>query len=488
MSFSTLPTEILVAIADKLTPRECTHGNYARELTLSLELSVNDKELRILQKHFSRLDFLKIFDASLTGSLVNSTTDWSLWSSLTRLKVFTKGQDSIDNPDIFISILSQLPHLQHLDYSKDYTSKRPLYTFENLEKLHGCLPQLQELCLAVKLGPLCKTDLESMTTAIPMDCLTVVKFRIKTKDLRWLYYFARKYPKINLMEWGNTSIVDASESMQSQTISMLKTLTYAFSNLNTIVTCSTTKSEWTSFLFKECLDQFYVPLKSIRYFMFDDNLDPIQSEQSFDNCLRYFPKSLEKLSIFSNDSINRSLIPELLASLPNLVVLAIEMPNSSIDIDVLLNHCMSLKILRLKVNSIHLKSAFEGLGRHDLALVEMGNSFVEKDVFGYISCRCRSLKYMRLVETKVHGPVSAQREAYCLDMRHTHFSYLQFNSISFYESKDGIVLTQVPIRILTFVQTKEFLKAKDAQEPIIEYYNCLPTRDTDFRLQVIPIG
>ncbi|KAL0082909.1 hypothetical protein J3Q64DRAFT_1700231 [Phycomyces blakesleeanus] len=578
MGFSELPTEILIAIANKLTPKEWrlsgtifrkwnelmretqwkriqitplnkhkffspvggqddiykTCGDYVLDLTLSSSLSIDDKSLRLLQRHFQGLDFLKIFDASLTGSLVNSTTDWSCWSSLTRLKVFTKGEDSIDIPEIFIKVLSKLPNLQHLDYTKDYTSERPLYTLRDLEELHSCLPQLQELFLTVDLDILNQRDLEYMLKAAPMDHLTVVKFRINTTDLRWLYYFARKYPKVYLMEWRNTSIAETSNDIQDQTLSMLKALPHAFSNLNTIVTSSTTKSEWTSFLFKNCLDQFYVPLQNIRYFMFDDNLDPTQSEKSFDDCLRYFPKSLERLSISSNDSITRQcMIPNILGNIPNLVVLAIDMTNSSIELDILLNHCRFLRVLRLKVHGIYLSNdAFESMGRHDLALVEVGDAFIEKDLFLYISQRCKRLKYMRLVETKVYGPISSRREAFCLDMSHTEFSHLQFNGVSFYESKNDVVLTQIPLRMVTLVQTKEFLQAKGTKGPgvsmvvgntgrsissispwfltysnringgegkqgpisqvsmeyIFEYYRCLPTRDVEFRLQDVSVS
>ncbi|KAL0077806.1 hypothetical protein J3Q64DRAFT_1835946 [Phycomyces blakesleeanus] len=125
----------------------------------------------------------------------------------------------------------------------------------------GHMPNLQKLHIrpAFLVPPIPQT--------IPVPGVATLNLAIVGWDPIWLYYFSFKYPKIRSLEWTNCSSED-EEAATEYTVEkkeLLRSITKAFTCLETIDLYSQLYMEWEHAIFSEVLCRLHAPIKKLIY-------------------------------------------------------------------------------------------------------------------------------------------------------------------------------------------------------------------------------
>ncbi|KAL0086850.1 hypothetical protein F4703DRAFT_1978377 [Phycomyces blakesleeanus] len=445
------------------------HGQRVRTLSLKPYLRVTSEQLNIIQQNFQNIRHLHLPEKSLDIIHYKSVADWSCWKSLVHLEVSTLGFGFADEAKEFLQMLSCLPSLRHLSYMKEFRRRKTLYGLDDFETLHTHLPQLEHLSITMDLDVFSDQDLMLIANVVPASNIKVIKFFIDNMDLRWLCYFARKYINVHTLEWNNYARPTRTEIFREEAVSMFASLPCTFQHLRSINMSGTSETEWTHITFWELLSQLNVPIKHITYGLLGNHMEEL-SEKIISKCMISCAKTLETFSISSNIGFSDPCtIPMAFDVCLCLVDLNIYVYSSPIALDILLDHCVVLKRLRLAANNLSIsRRALEYPAMHGIRLIEFIRTKTNADVFSYISFRCRNLNYMRLDDMKISGPFSRDTGNLCLDMPFTHFDILQLNNVQFFGSEDSVCNADTSIHFMALVQLENILQSSTILEPSIQ--------------------
>ncbi|KAI9018108.1 hypothetical protein CLU79DRAFT_302658 [Phycomyces nitens] len=421
---------------------------------LKLMVLLRDDQLRIVQECFSSLKQLNTIGRSLTKSTIAAETDWSYWGSLTCLII------QIDDLKIqipvtkLLEILSFLPCLKHLDYFKPIWSPNPVYTLQDFETLHSYLPQLRRLSVSANFAEFTQKDVSYITKkAFPVNHLAELFIDSCQVDLRWLYYFARKYTNLNTIKWRNSDWKVPKTIYKEEAAMLIKELPSMFPHIKTVLNMSALPKDWAKFVFWDPLSRSGVLLDYIRHGLYRDNTTDkarLCSSDSMRACLKSVQSLYVEAESFFSDPCS---IPMAFDFCCTLVNLDIDIHGSPIAIDLLLDKCKALKKLNLIVSSVTTTSDMPSTQAiHALQDIGFEKATISAVVLNYISSRCLYLGCMRMHTVKVFGKMSHDTKSLLIDMSYTRFNLLELNNVMFYASTDGICDSGNAINILQLVR------------------------------------
>ncbi|KAI9013895.1 hypothetical protein CLU79DRAFT_768415 [Phycomyces nitens] len=409
------------------------HGHLVRELTLSKRLHTSDKQLRILQDRFPNLRSLCIYEESVDHIDFGVTADWSIWGSLTTLKICMEGFDIEVDVKKFLGLLSFLPCLRRLEYIKALCGLSSVFTIDDFETLHRHLPQLRHLSTAMDLDNISANDIQTIEHTDPASRLTTAEIRVDHMDLRWLWYFSQKYPNIHTLEWKiiNTQHNDDSSD---KLLSMFPDISCAFPRLTKVIMKGESEKIPVHLAFWELIYRFRAPIKHLVYYLADRGNDPESLEHLIKRCMSACSRTLETLLLLCGAEMSDPLmIPNALGICTSLQSLNLEVRQSSVALDVIFDNCSLLR--KLKVTSQRVSTRSTNGPTHGLIFLEIRMATVSSLLFQYISLRCQNLAYMRLASLNAFGPL-LPNGILSLDMEHTCFERLELNCVRFYASPD----------------------------------------------------
>ncbi|KAL0093537.1 hypothetical protein F4703DRAFT_1924160 [Phycomyces blakesleeanus] len=404
------------------------NGHLVRTLFLEKWLKAEDRQLFTVQKRFQKINRLYIREKSVINRYFNNMADWSRWKSLTHMEICISGLYLENESRDFLKILECLPNLRWLECPQRYGYAWP-YTLEEFDTIHSCIPKIEYLSLVLDLAPITEKHKTIIAETQPTSYLKVIKLRMNKVDLRWLRYFAHKYPNAHTIEWHSDIRSDTSNVFREEAISMFSTLSCAFQHLENILIDGTSGREWWYITFLDLLCHFKTTkAKRIEYRMRYGHSNLDLEKRIIHQCAQTCPTVMSLNFISSDlDLPDPTMIPVTIDFCPSILDLRIDALSLPIAVDILLDKCPSLKRLRLAVKSLSISK--EATGTHGLRLIEFVGSKICTNVFSYLSFRCRCLNYLRLTKMEVVGPMF-QGGCVCLDMSYTHLEYLQLTCVT----------------------------------------------------------
>ncbi|OAD73812.1 hypothetical protein PHYBLDRAFT_168242 [Phycomyces blakesleeanus NRRL 1555(-)] len=409
------------------------NGHRVHTLRLADWLSVNDRQFYTIQNRFQYLNRLYVRIKVLGDIGFDDTTDWKLSRHLSQLEIYIEGLTPVAKVNTLFKILSFSPSIIRLEYIKYYYPRGITYTLEDFEKLHTLLPQLQYLSLDAEFD-IPFEDLTKISTIMPVNDLTVVKLRMTNLSLQSLYYFLHKYHKLRTLELDILSNSNRSHFDRNEILPMFSSLNSVFPYLEKIIIKGPTTSGFAFITLWKLIRQFDTPLKHLVYDISSRVFTSDRPAGAIIECIRYCSTTLETISIFGDVRFSYPhMLPLALGLCHRLVALNFGVNSNSIALDDLLDHCTSLKRLRLSARRLYTKSKSpNGAPIHKLQILETTHAMIEVSLFSYLSCRCKYLKYLRMADAKVFGQVSRRTGSLCIDMFNSRFELLQLNSVCFY--------------------------------------------------------
>ncbi|KAL0076360.1 hypothetical protein J3Q64DRAFT_1771287 [Phycomyces blakesleeanus] len=429
------------------------NGHLVRVLKLMILL--RDDQLRIVQECFCSLKQLNTIGRSLTKSSLEAEVDWSYWSSLTCLIIQIDDLKIQIPVEKLLEILSFLPCLKHLDYFKPIWSPNPIYTLQDFEALHNYLPQLKRLSVSANFAEFTPNDITYITqNTFHVKHLAELFIDSCQVDLRWLYYFARKYPNLNTIKWRNSDWKVPTTIFKEEAAVMISRLPCMFPHIKTVLNMNALPKEWVKTVFWDPLSRSGALLNYMRHGLYREHNTTDKAQLCSSESMRSCLKSIESLYVeaesFFSDPCS---IPMAFDFCRSLVNLDIDIHGSPIAIDLLLDRCDSLKKLKLIVSSVTTASDIHSHPNiHGLQSIEFEKATISAIVLHYISFRCIYLKCMRMNTIKVFGKFSHDTKSLLIDMSYTRFNLLQLNNVMFYASSSGICDSGNAINILQLVR------------------------------------
>ncbi|KAI9025291.1 hypothetical protein CLU79DRAFT_855361 [Phycomyces nitens] len=444
-----------------------TNGHLVRTLIFGKWLKTSDLQLLTVQKRFQKISRLYIREKGITTSLGQSS-DWGLWKALTHLDICISSLYLENESRDLLKVLACLPNIRRLECRQrhGYTWQ---YTLEEFEALHACIPQAEYLSLTLDLAPFTDQNKRIVAETRPTRCLKVLKLRMDKADLRWLYYFAIKYPALHTVEWNADIQAETTNEYRQETLSMLSTLSSPFSQLENVLMDGTPGREWWYITFLELLGNFNTTVKHIGYLMRYGQTKPDLEKRIIQNCAQVRPTKLS-LKFMSSDLefADPSTIPVTIGVCQSITDLRIDALTLSVAVDILLDKCPSLKRLKLAANSLSIAKGVTGF--HGVRLIEFVGSRICVGVLGHLSFHCRSLNYLRLTKMEIIGPMHENGHV-SLDMLYSHLEYLQLTCVSFLASDGNEFKVSTVINFVALDQLNMVPQHDNSLSPI------LPTKD-----------
>ncbi|KAL0076037.1 hypothetical protein J3Q64DRAFT_1176586 [Phycomyces blakesleeanus] len=439
-----------------------------RKLILDGMIEVNDEQLSILQRHFQNIQHLTIRRVTLNSLNFGDTTDWSLWKSLTELKI---GLDiiTVPNPEEeFLAILSCLPRLTHLEVTRPRAIGSPTFTFQAIETLHQRLPELEYLSLSIDLVNLSPDDLLNIANVKPATSLVLFQPNKIYSDHRWLYYFVKKYPNlhtIGTMLFEGTRRSDTfynPDEYQDIITSIFKDPLSGFPCLTRVRALIERHAEPAQIAFWDLFCSLNVPLTHLHCCFDIVETHTNTFENRIKRCMYAFSKTIAKLYIHARFSpYDPWVLTKEFTEYPCLSELIIGVHRAIIELDTLLDHCPVLKKLNMSSESLILSPSTPASPvKHNLQILDVVNMEISANVLDYVSLRCQGLKHMRLNGSRITGPVDPKTGNLYIDMSYTDFDIIQLTSICFNTSEYGND-PRTNINILKFVSNTTHQKAEE---------------------------
>ncbi|KAI9020029.1 hypothetical protein CLU79DRAFT_756813 [Phycomyces nitens] len=412
-----------------------TQGNRVQALRLKRRIETTDQQLCILQRFFQQIKQLNIELNAINIKNFNRASDWSLWRSLTDLKMYIPKLDDGKKTDV-LDILSCLPRLVRLDLAEHSRFSAHKYTWETIEAIHMRLPRLKHLQLSLPFDPIPTKDIKQIKSILPAST-TTLRLLGHNMDLGWLYYCAVKYPNLNTLEsrllqrqasW-NRDIPD------NESIHLLSSHQHPFPHLKSVILTQEATPGLQLDIFLQFIQRFLGHIKSINYNLLTTGSPEDHPPSILDHPIHLSSSALQKLVLQVGPiSLPQQKWPLGLGINSHLVDLDLNFFDTTVQIDCVLNDCLSLKRMKLRSGLITLSpdSLSSSPPPHGLESIELCRTTVDPDVFRYLSLRCRNLTEMILNDVSI--PVSLSRETgnFCLDMSYTHFKTLKLHGVEFY--------------------------------------------------------
>ncbi|KAL0097889.1 hypothetical protein J3Q64DRAFT_1715693 [Phycomyces blakesleeanus] len=413
------------------------NGSRVKEIYMSKGLLPSIEEIMVIQRMFHNTDLLYAPLRVLGSPDIQKFTESYSWKSLTCLEIIIDGFDSpVERIPSFIKATAYLPCLTRLEFVKNYTESSLIYTINDIEDLHSNLPHLKYLSLNGGVSDITTNNMIIFSHIIPAKCLTVAKLDLESMDIVWLYYSMCKYSNIKSLHWNISKSLIAQDDFIDYINIQIKKIPNPLKYMNTLVIKDTWCNEETYEYLYKLISYHKPPISHIKYskcITYHTENELYLLSDNIRNLVGAFSQSLQKIEITTNANFSDiNTIMKELGSCPDLVELHLSLSNTLIDIDVLLNHCVGLKKLKLSGKRVFISSDVpENTTPHGLCLLEVSRTIANTNLFYYISFRCRHLKYMHLNYMNVFGTFTKSTRGIVINMPHTHLQLLLLNCVSF---------------------------------------------------------
>ncbi|KAL0073744.1 hypothetical protein J3Q64DRAFT_1745029 [Phycomyces blakesleeanus] len=411
--------------------RYLIYGQYVKTIYIYGDYHVSSKDVLFLQQLFPNISYVWL--TLLCTEMTDTDTDWSTWKAL---KTFVMDfRHCIDSILIKLcpAILSQLPNVTDLVlfFEDSYISK-----IGDFEAIHDYMPSLRVFTHNTDQARLTDEDMERIAKTAPANSLLSFTLRVKIQDLRWLYYFALKYPNVREMDlqfYGQKDYLkDSDLAVASSKISMLS---HVFPSLEKIAFFTRQFNPLFRFAFRKIFHQKTVFIKEFKYEFFgvtpDDRIFETMKEvmSICSETIEYiqFAKTGNYMEDFTPHDISKSFI-----YCPRLTTLSLQDCNASIQVDMIADYCPSLKELYLFSGRIYIgPETVKSARPHGLRILMLYSVYTDPDTLKYISVRCESLSHMILDRLRVFGSISADTGNLLIDMSSARLTELRFSRLRF---------------------------------------------------------
>ncbi|KAL0088433.1 hypothetical protein F4703DRAFT_1846110, partial [Phycomyces blakesleeanus] len=468
------------------------NGHRVRSLILYMDSYICGSQLQTAQEYFQRIKHLSIQQKTLHWRVSGNFTNWRAWRSLTHLEIEISKLNHGRKMDKTFEILSFLPQLTSLHIIDSGQTSQYRFTWRTMDFLHGCLPRLQTLQTKIPLIDIPIHQIKQMTNIVPAETITKVNLSLKYSSFGWVYYSNLKYPNIHTLglltrrqmddyeedsmsnsrlsndedmsdddndmiysdddgdqdtseddiEDENISDDEISDYTLEDVTKMFSTLPYFFPSLKKLEMNKNLMSKGEHDLFWKLIRKFGVSLKYLNHKCCSILMDMHNPETTVIDYVEAFSLNIETLyyQVDPNPMMqqpNMTAHPMLIHYYLYLTELNIRLYTEDMALDVLLNHCYSLKRLFLSVNELTIcEDAAYRLDPHNLERLELYGVKARTSLFNYLSVRCENLTHMVFCNVRIFGPISQETGNICLDMRYTRFKVLRLGNVRFYSERD----------------------------------------------------
>ncbi|KAI9005174.1 hypothetical protein CLU79DRAFT_781848 [Phycomyces nitens] len=425
------------------------NGGFIRELHLEKDAYANSRQLKILQHFVRDLRHLVISEHGPCFGSIKSAISWELWRKLVTLNIIS-GQsrlnDQISKDHMLEGFQDNMSRLSRIRCSLPKTDP---WRLADLETLHSCLPSLKQLSIDLAID-ISIEDLSTTKYVLPAYNIESLHVATFVDHPLWTYYIPRKYPNLQELVFDKvTAMVKDPRSIKHhsripiETPSQLPFLKKVKVSYEANCECDPVLFS-KSVLSSTSIRELSYTLSFYGYFV--DNI-----VQAFGKSLSCFPKTVEKL--FISTFVNLAIPPNFslgIRAFPRLVELHIEIPEIDIGIDSLLRDCKSLNKLRLKSVVLNpLVDKYSKSQPHGLQYVELENTTFHCNMLNYLSCRCKDLASMILVDCRIEGTVDRNDGFMQISMYETSFKVLSFTRV-YFKAVDSEWKTNSAINLIFF--------------------------------------
>ncbi|KAI9019978.1 hypothetical protein CLU79DRAFT_836338 [Phycomyces nitens] len=411
-----------------------SYGQMVRSLNLAEDIEMRSDILCQLQTYMTGLTYISLPEGSLVTSCFYNMEHWKDWGkTLTRLRFCIHGM-GVGVSD-FLNLLKHLPRLQWLEYAPERAT-HSLFRLEDVEIIHTHLEHLNTLILGTELSSMSPQDLLSLSNIQPSRTMTFVKFAVNPVDLRWLYYWSIKYPRLRTLEWITRHDFDPVYMFRDETLALFNRQKSSFEYLWNVRLLGGIYSRMLDKTLIDLLCIFKISLKSIKYETQVGRNDAHPTLQLIKDIMRSSSNTLEDLSLSLQHPIaNPRTIPMTFSLCPRLVNLKICGWTTHLGLDLLLDYCTAVKKLDITVDTLSIDPVPCGISHqpvNSLISFRLIANSVHVSVFNYLSRRCKNLQNMELLNVDVVGSQSIQNGRMEIDMSFTHFKTLRLNCTNFH--------------------------------------------------------
>ncbi|KAL0078401.1 hypothetical protein J3Q64DRAFT_1702551 [Phycomyces blakesleeanus] len=429
------------------------------EIQLCPWLDMSSDQLGLLQHQFRNIKRFIAPHQSLNSKTFGLGEDWELWGySLTYLFISLERRESGKQTRAFVECLKYLTCLEHLEYTETCWAQVLNASLGDIESFHENLPSsLTYLGLDLRLCTLSLDEASRLKKFPSIPNISNVKLAIQEMDLRWLCYFARKYPNIDTMSWNSPSSMYFPDLFHDEALALFDSLPPAFSQLKTVNVDSTPGSKPSQIVFWRLLQHSNVALDTFNYCLVNDLESQGLLETNISEIICFHANTLKKVT-FGTDILidNPYTIPTALGKLNCVVDLTINGISNPISIAMIMDNCIVLKRLVLTAKKIRAPPISTSTP-HGLCLLKISCAILETDFFTYISYRCRQLRWMCLDRTKIIDSVLPE-VGLKIKMPYSHLAFLQLNQVRFMEVSNK---SNIPLGLITLHSSCKLLHPED---------------------------
>ncbi|KAL0084504.1 hypothetical protein F4703DRAFT_1980875 [Phycomyces blakesleeanus] len=425
------------------------HGFMVHSLRLISYYKIPDEQQDAFFSYLPNLKYLDLENLSCRDINLEMAKSNKTWVSLKSLIIEYNGSRGWPTTNDLISLLETCPMLKKLEFSTNSLRNASSFGLREFDSIHQTLQQLSHFKAYLYFEPEIQSTLDIIPNTLPATTMTALDIWFFQLSHDWLYYFTYKYPNLQSLR------LDTSELYQRWTDhTRTQRVTYqypphskGFQRLETLELVSPNISEWTHLVFWEFIYPLKAPIKNLKYKAVCDHDDSWLDAQLYatdiKRILQSFSETLETLSIEGTVffDIKHGPALELSSYAPFLMDLHIKSCGISINLDNLLDNCISLKRLRytggqLLINSgttdQDTKEQHQNQGQHRrLRILELQRVVTSVETFSRLSFRCRHLKYMNLSSLLISGSISKKTGRLLLDMPYTFFKAVRLAHIRY---------------------------------------------------------
>ncbi|KAL0084173.1 hypothetical protein J3Q64DRAFT_1833433 [Phycomyces blakesleeanus] len=446
------------------------YGHLTKELRLETFDPDENWTLDSLQQTFPNLRYLRIYGNYLPTCGTSTKVNHTKWQYLIELdcNVFVRPSkmsiiEMINKKDlqIFNELENMFCFVNRVEKLHLYNINNQVYSVHPLdivETVHKYFKQLKTFGTDITPIPFEGQYWVRATGSLPEEQLTWLTLRPCDMKIRWLAYFARKYPNLRTLELERVShdytnfyhIQGRHQHPVLETVEF-DGIQHPFSCLQRIKISSTALSYQFCAAFWKTLKKLDIPLKHVSYddsdichydsraaYTFFYSLDLVES--NLEVCLNSCPKFMETFTYKGLRNIGiRQAGPHVRFEIhPVLVNLHIEDSILPIHLDVVLNRCSALRKIRLVHTNISIRSETSGGPMmHGLEIAELRSSIMTASVLEYMSYNCRNLNYLNIKYSTVHGTISRTTGIMDIDMTYTSFKTLYIRCLVLKPSEEN---------------------------------------------------
>ncbi|KAI9030025.1 hypothetical protein CLU79DRAFT_733738 [Phycomyces nitens] len=409
-----------------------SHCKSVKTLVISDGLKISDEQFYILQQLFQNITVLTLAPETLASEDFGTLADWHLWKDLVDLSISAPKMGIPNSIIVLDEILSALPNLTKLTLSDGHSVDSMIYTWKDIEIIHDLLPQLKHLCLAIRLKTITDQEINQVQEIVAANNLIGLRIQVWNMSPQWLYYFVRKYPRVQKFTWQDARESGKSILDWSTSISIFSGLVYFFPHLKTLYLSGIPFADDTlAVVFWGLLCQFEVSIEELHYAIKPEEASFDQIVQPFD-VIKFCALTLKTavLSEFNRFTVNVEQITSI--QYPALVDLCMHTETGVISIDNILDNCPSLNNLSLGCKAIEpITTTLDESNTHGLKQFCMGKGRVGSHLFSYLTTRCRDICTMVLKNIYILGRISVKTGEMCINMPYARFKKLEIYNTRF---------------------------------------------------------